>query len=249
MRNNTSSYSFDIVELIYFMKKTFLALFLSLSFLFIANIAHAADSSSCQIIYGGGQVCPTPISFIIEKRVLKPVANGEFVNNLTINDPKFAPGQSINFQIILQNTGSSRIDNVEVVDTLPQIINFDSGAGSFDPSTRTLKFIVTSLEPGQSVASTFTGRIVDASSLPQDKGIVCATNEAKATVQNVVASSTSQFCVEKPTQIVVTPLPKKVFTTPVITQTPPTGPELLPLIGFASSGVLGYFLRKKTKVS
>lgn len=61
----------------------------------------------------------------------------------------------------------------------------------------------------------------------------------------VYGGGLSEFCIQKP----ILPSPKKeefpVFPAPVITKTPPTGPEALPIVIFFSSGLLGYLLKRK----
>lgn len=73
-----------------------------------------------------------------------------------------------------------------------------------------------------------------------------STAEVVALCEPVYGGGLSEFCVQ--TQVTPTPTPKgfPVFPAPVITRTPPTGPEVLPLIGIASSGILGWILRRKT---
>jgi hypothetical protein len=49
-------------------------------------------------IYGGGQTC-TSYNFTINKLVQIPgKGGGNFVDNLSINDPRFSPSQTINYQ-------------------------------------------------------------------------------------------------------------------------------------------------------
>ena len=62
---------------------------------------------------------------------------------------------------------------------------------------------------------------------------------------NQQSSDNSQFCIQKPV-LGETKGGLKVFPAPSVTTTPPTGPEMLPLIGLIPTGVLGFILRKKS---
>lgn len=200
-----------------------------------------AGSSNCQAIYGGGQVCPQ-ITFSITKMVQSPTKGGQFVKNLTINDARFAPGQNVNFQITVQNTGSQDISKIDVVDTLPDFLTFVSGPGNFDQKTKQLTFSVQNLGAGQSMNFTFTAKVADANSLPNDKSVVCVTNQVTGASNGITANDSSQLCIEK--QVSQAP---QVFPPKQMQQTPPTGPEMLPLLGLIPGGLAGFFLKRSTK--
>lgn len=74
-----------------------------------------------------------------------------------------------------------------------------------------------------------------------------STAEAVALCEPVYGGGLSEFCVQ--TQITSTPAPSgfPVFPAPQVTKTPATGPEILPLIGIVSSGLLGWIVRRKTE--
>src|SRR4051812_43459434 len=86
-----------------------------------------AGTSNCQIIYGGGEVCQKTVSFTLDKKVQRPNKGGEYVDNLGMNDDKFAPGATVNFRITVKNTGDAKINNVNVVDMLPDYLSYVSG--------------------------------------------------------------------------------------------------------------------------
>src|SRR3989344_4286188 len=103
----------------------------------------------CQPIYGGGQVCPQAGNIIVNKTVKNP-GTGNFVDNLSINDPKFSGSQIVNFRITITNTGNGVMSNININDIFPQFVNFVSGPGSFNNSTKTLSFTVNSLNVNES---------------------------------------------------------------------------------------------------
>lgn len=202
--------------------------------------------ADCQPIYGGGQTC-TSFSFSIRKLVQVPgKGGGDYVNNLSINDPKYSPSQTVNFEIIVTNTGSETIPTVTVVDTFPDFLTFVSGPGSFDTNKKTLTFSVTNLEAGKSTTPFIVvGKIADEKSLPTDQGIICPLNQATGTDSNgLINSSSTQFCVQKGVLGAAVP---QVFTAPKVVSTPATGPEMLPLISLIPGGLAGLILRKKSK--
>lgn len=226
------------------------------SLLLLVTKAYAAGSTSCEIIYGGGQVCPPGIKISIDKMVQvaenATTKGGErtFVDNITINDPKYGPSQTVKFSIKIENNGSNKLDKVDVVDILPDFIDFDSASTQMSVDSNNKKRIsysISNLEAGKSDTQTITGKIVGFNSLPADKSVVCVTNQSQAASNNAVVLDTAQVCIEK--QVITTKggIPT-VFEAPKGKTTPPTGPELLPLIGLIPAGFTGFFLRKKSSL-
>lgn len=215
--------------------------------LFTAVVAQAsvsnAQTSTCQIIYGGGEICPPSVSFSVSKLVQKP-GTGDFVENLSINDPKHAPSQEVTFQVNIKNTGTTKLTKTQVVDTFPAFLSFVSGAGNFDANTRNLTFTVESIDPGATVSFTIVGKTVEEKLLPLDQGIVCIINQAKATEEHgVTATDTSQLCIEKKV-LGAAVTPQVVTTTKGAVITPPTGAEFLSLLGLIPTGIAGLVLKR-----
>ncbi|MCL5434970.1 MAG: DUF11 domain-containing protein [Patescibacteria group bacterium] len=198
--------------------------------------------ADCQPLYGGGQTCVTNFSFTINKMVQVPgKGGGQYVDNLSINDPKYSPSQNVNYEIIVTNTGSQTIPTINVTDTFPQFIAFVAGAGNFNSSNNTLTFTVSNLNPGQSQTFLLTAKTADANTLPNDQGITCVINQVKAVDSNGdTDSDSSQACIQKNVLPAVAPAPK-------IVATPATGPEMLPLLGLIPGALGGLMLRKKSK--
>ena len=225
------------------MKKTIYTILIS-GLLLGATLLPTKAFAECQPIYGGGQTC-TSYSFSVQKLVETPGKGGQgYVNNLSINDPKYSPNQQVNFEIIVTNTDSQTIPAITVVDTFPQFVEFVSGPGSFNSDNKTLTFTINNLGAGQSKTYVVSGKIADANSLPTDQGIMCLTNQAAATDSNgLMNSASSQFCVQK--SILGASQPQ-VFSAPVVVKTPATGPEMLPLFALLPGGLAGFILRKKS---
>lgn len=199
---------------------------------------------SCQPIYGGGQTCITTGNILVNKMVQNPQTK-QFVDNLTINDPHFAPGDIVAFKVFLRNTGGTTVLQTKIIDSIPPFTNFVSGPGSFDQTSRNLTFTVDNLQPGENrEVGTIQVQVVDSKGLSdgvncEPKNLAFATSNTGQTSQD-----TSSFCIEK----ILTKGGLPVFPPSKITTTPPTGPELIPLIGLLPAGLSGWFLRKKSDI-
>lgn len=237
------------------MKKLLSLIIVIIGLVISATSANAAGTVTCQPIYGGGQTCVQAGNVVVDKKLTHPKTSA-LVDNIGVNDDKFAPESVVTFQIAVTNTGGSKIDKVQVKDIFPSSIDFAAGVGNFDTGTKTLSFDVNDLNPNETRTFNIVGKVVPASSLPVDRGIVCVVNQA--TASNAAdagepSRDTAQLCIEKalpvPTVVVsetkgglkVFP-PQKTFTTPA------TGPEMLPLFALIPTGALGAFLRRKAIV-
>ncbi len=212
---------------------------LILSVIFVAAIAAVPSKAfaDCQPVYGGGETC-TSYAFSIQKFVQVPgKGGGNYVNNLSVSDPKYFASQQVNFRIVVQNTGSQTIPTINVIDTLPQYVTFVSGPGTFNSNNDTLSFAVNNLNPGQSATYYVSTKVLDSDKLPSDQGIFCPINQVSATDTNGFTNSTSsQFCIER----------NVLGAIPTIVSTPSTGPEVLPLALLLPGGLGGLILRKKS---
>jgi uncharacterized repeat protein (TIGR01451 family) len=220
------------------MKKLFLSLLLLGALSFLPKTAYA----DCQALYGGGQTC-TSYTFTLQKFVQVP-GQSNFVNNLSINDPKYSLSQTVNFQIVVTNTGNSNISSVTIVDTFPQFVSFVAGPGSFNNSNNTLTFVVNNLNAGQNQTFNLSGKVAN-SGVPQ--GITCVVNQAAGTDNNGdTNTASSQLCITNVTNPAPTPV---ILPVTKVKTTPPTGPEMLPLFALIPGALSGLYLRKKSKNS
>ena len=211
----------------------------------LATHAYASGESNCEVIYGGGEVCDQDIKYSIDKLVQRPgKGGGNYVENLQVNDPKYVSNQNVNFKIIIQNTGDTKINDVRVTDTLPEFLTFVSGVGSYDSNTRKITFSVTNLEPGQKVEHIITAQVANENTLPSDQGVVCVINQVDAIENNgATAQDSSQVCIER--QVLGATPGVKVFDTPPVKKIPETGPGLLSIALLIPSGVAGYIFAQK----
>ncbi len=225
------------------------------AFAFIAFTGNAFATSNggygtidCQPIYGGGETCETSNKFVLDKKVLHPTktkGNVEvYVDNLTINDPKYAPGQTIKFQLSVTNTGSSKLDEVTFTDYLPNYVEFVSGPGTFDSNSNKLTYKIENINSNETKRFIIVAKVKGAGSLPNTQNTVCVVNQASVTFGKDESRDNSQFCIEQTT---TTKGGLPVMPAPKMTQTPSTGAESLALIGLIPAAVGGLFLRRRSK--
>lgn len=205
----------------------------------------------CQPIYGGGETCILSRDITLDSRILNPGTN-KMVDNLGINDPKYKSGFIVIFQVLITNNRTTVIEKTNMQDIFPQFVSFSSGPGSFDNDTRTLAFDVDNLMPSETRIFNIFGRIVDENQLSFSENVICLANQVKAFVPDpALGQDNSQFCIEKkraapaPTTAVEGRFP--VLSPIPVTISPSTGPEPLVLFSLIPIGILGWFLRRKTK--
>jgi uncharacterized repeat protein (TIGR01451 family) len=230
-------------------KKIAIALVVFFNFQFaICNFQFpkAFADTSCQPIYGGGQSCVTTNNIIVNKTVLNPQTN-QFVDNLSINDPKYQPGFITTFQISVTNTSNNNISKIDVKDIFPQYVSFANGAGTFDTNSNTLSFRLTNLAPNETRKYSIVGRVFNTDQIPVAQGsVICVVNQAIAMIDgNDVSQDNAQFCIEKNVPAVTTITTKggfPVLPSVLTTSTPKTGPEALVLLGLVPTGIAGWFM-------
>lgn len=227
----------------------------ALSALLFLSLTKIAKADFCNPIYGGGPTCITIGGLMLDATVMNPETN-KMVNGLKINDPKYIPGSIVTFQIKLINTTNSTIGRIDVQHGFPPYVNYSAGEGNFDQATRILSFTVNSLEPNKPKTYNVFGRIAESDQIPGGNGTTCVTSQAVAVVVDPAsAKDTLSLCIEK--KIAPTPLPIKkpatksgfpILTPPAaISKTPATGNEALFTLVLIPIGILGEFLRRKSK--
>lgn len=225
------------------MKKVILTLLIATAFMLVREAN--AGTSSCQIVYGGGQVCEEQVKFTINKLAQKPgKGGGDFVENLSINDPRLAANQNVNFKIIIENTGNRDIENLNVTDTFPQFLSFVAGPGTAKEGDKTAGFVVGKLEKGKKIELLITARTASENALPSSQTVTCVVNNVKGVAPDgSVAEDNSQVCIER-SILGAVPTPQ-IFEKPTVKQIPATGPELIGLAALIPMGLAGIYLRRK----
>ncbi|HVT01065.1 MAG TPA: hypothetical protein VHE53_02405 [Patescibacteria group bacterium] len=215
------------------MKKLFVLLLTVATFAILAGNAYASGSAygqnECKTVYGVGTACSQNVSFTIDKLVQNPGKGGEFVNNLTMNDPLFGVNQDVIFQIKVKNTGDKTINNMQIVDTLPSELTFTAGPGSFDTNSKKLTINVDSLEAGKEAVYFVSTKVATADTN-------CPVNNVVATANGISATDNASFCMNTSTVI---------MEKPVINKVPATGPEDSILFSLPALSAAGFYLKKK----
>lgn len=200
--------------------------------------------SSCQPIYGGGETCIQTENIAINKTVQDPQTL-QYVDNLGANDPKYAPGQTVQFRIAVKNTSNVSVKNIKVEDRLPQYMD--------DP--KIINFNIDNLNPNETKTLISRGKIASKNSLPDDNKTICLINQAIAAQNQQISQDNSQFCIQKneapsATGNPVNPISTKgglsVYPPSDAKATPATGPETVALFGLFASCLFGLMLRKKS---
>ncbi len=213
------------------MKKIFAIILFSIFYLLFFVTVHAQ--------YGPYGPAGAP-SILVNKMVGKPggqtkggLSSLEYVDNLSVNDYKFKPGQEIFFQLKVKNTSNQNLDNVTVKDYVPSYLEPIEGPGTYDGNSRIITINAGSFSVDEEKIYVFKMKILSQDKLPADKGLFCLVNKADASTDGTYDDDTSQFCIEKE---VVAPV-----------KVPSAGPELgLILLGGELTTLgLGIWLKKK----
>lgn len=198
--------------------KTLPILAFILALFFIAKPLWAAVR--CETNYYG-EVCIYTGELQIDKEVWD-VEDELWVDNMGINDYKFAPSEEITFKLKIKNVGDKTFDKVYVKDTLPDYLELISGD---------LEFEIDDLDPDETVEREIRVRVVSADQFP-DGATICVVNTGETWSNDESDKDTAQVCLEE-----------KVLGVTVL---PPTGPGgwLLILPFSLLAGLIGVYLRK-----
>ncbi|MGB9883429.1 MAG: hypothetical protein ACPLRN_02855 [Microgenomates group bacterium] len=215
--------------------KKYLITFTVLFFLMLSVLGATSNVSAQYGQYGG----ETPsYSILVDKMVGKPGTSDDatkytYVDNLSVSDPRFAPGQLVFFKIKIKNTSTKKLVGMEVRDTIPSYLEPIEGPGSYNASTHEIVWNAGDFDIDQEKTFYLKMKVASQASLPADKGLMCVVNFVKATSANAYDDDTSQLCIEKQVQ--------------GVSKVPSAGPELgmLVLAGNLLTAGVGIYLRKK----
>jgi uncharacterized repeat protein (TIGR01451 family) len=186
------------------MKKVFA--FLAIVFLSLA--VTVSVSAGC----GGQYESPCQsYSLLVDKMVQKP-GTSDYVDNLSISDPRYKPGNTVLFKVTIKNTSTTSIGELTAKDYVPSYLTPIEGPGTFDSSTRTITWNAGYFNANEQKTYYFKMSISSQANLPADQGLFCLVNKAQAWSNDVTDDDSSQFCIEK-----------QVSTPPKV---PSAGPEM-----------------------
>jgi uncharacterized repeat protein (TIGR01451 family) len=181
------------------------------------------------------------LTILIDKTVGKPtgqtkggVSSLNYVDNLSVTDYKFKPGQEIFFQLKVKNTSGVSLSNVTVKDYVPSYLEPIEGPGNFDEGSRIITISAGNFSVDEEKVYVMKMKIFSQDKLPADKGLFCLVNKADASTGGTYDDDTSQFCIEK-----------EVLAAAKV---PSAGPEMGLLLISAELAALGagIYLKKKT---
>lgn len=203
--------------------------------IFVSCFMFYVSSVAAQYGQYGGE---TPsYSILVDKMVGKPGTSNdshsyEYVDNLSVSDPRFKPNQIVFFKIKIKNTSNKKLVGMEVRDTVPSYLDPLEGPGTFNATNREIVWNAGDFEVDQEKVFYIKMKVLSQASLPTDKGLFCVVNFVKATSANAYDEDTAQLCIEK--QVTASKVPS-------------AGPEfgLLLLAGNAFGAIFGLKLRKK----
>lgn len=247
------------------MKYTIFTLLITIFSLTFASPALAAQTANCAPIYGGSNSCIQTDPLVINKQVQNPDTDA-YVDNLTTNDPTYAPGDIVRFKITVSNTGNGSVRQLTLKDIFPAQIDYSKGAGTYDQKTRTLSFTIDELKSKENKVYFVEGKIASADKLPNNEETSCVINQGEVSEGDRISRDNARVCIATGTTAtapVATEAPAKTTPTPTraaatkggttiypptdTKRTPDTGPEALALIGLAPLGALGFYLRNKAR--
>lgn len=202
----------------------------------------ALADTICNPVYGGQQ-CQT-FQLSIDKQILNP-STGNYVANLNLNDHNFNAGDTVTFKVTVQNTGTTLLDPVTVVDTMPLFTDFAGGPGSFDTGTNKMTFTENNMSPGETRSFNISVKVRDNSALTFTGTIDCsdAFNTVQASAPNSqTVNAVSRFCIQKPGgQVIGT-------AAPPVTRVPSTGSSEWILAGLTLALLTGIVIIKKQQL-
>jgi uncharacterized repeat protein (TIGR01451 family) len=148
-----------------------------------------------------GAECPPASVLVVDKTIRDPRAKGDvYVDNLTLADYKFAPGEDVIFKITIKNTSDKSVENVEGIDTLPLLNDVLLASGDTRSTIRQITKTVGTLGAGETKTWYIRSRVKGATEIPN--GTVCG--DPKAINRVVVrskdmpdTSDTSSFCIQR----------------------------------------------------
>ncbi len=171
------------------MKKIFTLILFVFSLLFVVN----SVSAGC----GGQYESPCQsYSILVDKTVQKP-GTADYVDNLSVSDPRYNPGNYVMFRVTIKNTSTTTFGGMTAKDYVPSYLTPIEGPGTFDSATRIVSWDAGAFAVDEQKTYYFKMQINSQANLPADKGLFCLINKAQAWSNTTTDDDSSQFCIEK----------------------------------------------------
>ena len=170
------------------MKQKIFAITIFLTAMFVL----AVPKVNANYLYGTAQ----PSRQIIIDKKLKPVANGDWADNLSISEVAFVAEDKIDFKLIVKNSGEEELANIKVIDFLPEYVNFVSGTEGYHLENRQIEWEIDKLNPGDEKELTLQVAVAKSDQLPEADNY-CVTNRVRVeTGTGESDEDLAQFCLE-----------------------------------------------------
>ena len=171
-------------------------LFVFLAVVFSLLVFVPSVSADCVGQYGQYGTPCNSYTIIVDKMVAKPGTN-DYVDNLSVTDPRFKPSQEVMFKIKIKNTSTIKLVGMEVKDTIPSYLDPMEGPGAYDSTNREITWNAGDFNVDEEKVFYMKMKVLSQANLPADKGLFCVTNFVKANSSNAYDDDTSQICIEK----------------------------------------------------
>ena len=133
---------------------------------------------------------------MVDKLVRHP-QTGVYVDNLGLNDPMYSAQATVFFKIIVENTGTRTLDEINVVDYLPMYLQYISG-GNYNATSREIRFTFANVAPGERRSTILQAKVYSLSQLPSELTVICPINKVVASSpQDGSDEDTAQLCIKK----------------------------------------------------
>lgn len=148
------------------------------------NSNSAKAGQICYPEYGGGETCVDvdDTDLDVNKTIWNPLSDS-YEDHISPNSGSypylFDPSEKISFRIEVKNTGDVRIEDISLVDILPQFVKYYDGDGDGKNDDTKVEFDEFDLDAGESETFEFRAKVASDGILPKDDKI-CLTNVAEA---------------------------------------------------------------------
>jgi hypothetical protein len=173
------------------MNKATKALAISLSFLSLVSLI-AAKPVLVKAQYGNGE---EERQVVIDKKV-KPVNSEQWYDNLPQVNTAFAPENLVDFKIILKNSGDVDLENLNIIDNLPDYVKPIFNPGEYKEDEKKITWTIEKITTGETQEFNIRVQIEKAENISQTQPF-CLVN--KTSVQKdgqELDNDTAQFCIE-----------------------------------------------------
>lgn len=173
----------------------------------------AQEAVNCTNQYGASIECP-PNRIVVNKKVRFPTNVSLFVENVTKNDPAYAPGDEVEYDVAVTNTSNVNYQTITVIDVFPEEVEFVSGPGRYEKDSRKLTYEISDLRAGQTIHNRLLVRVLKSVAVPDCDVVntVTVTGPGGQSDQD-----TANLCVDiKPTTLPVAGFDDYMFLYPFI---------------------------------